>query len=346
MDKLFSSTPGNLRATLAETRRDFAGEITNQSLAPDKAIIIAGPTGCGKSALALDVAQSFFGDIVNSDSMQVYKELRILTSRPSTEDELRAPHHLFGYLPASEACSAGQWTAMAEKTLATIAQNGRLPIITGGTGFYLKSLLSGLAPIPPIPEDIRRWTRERFDVLGGEVFRAELSEFDPIAANVLPVSDRQRLMRAHEVFHATGKPLAYWHQCSVPAPLQDTDTAIIAFVPDRQTLYDSLDQRFHIMLTQGGFEEAENLFALDLPETLPAMKAVGVKQLLDFQRGRITYDIAITNAKRDTRRYAKRQLTWLRHQLNANFVVEAQYSESMKAKIFTFIRQFLLTGSK
>ncbi len=310
---------------------------------PGLAIIIAGPTGCGKSALALDLAEAFGGEIVNADSMQVYRELRVLTARPTAADEARAPHHLYGFIPAAEACSAGRWTAAAAETLAAIGERRRLALVTGGTGLYIRSLLAGLAPVPPIPDDVREATRDRFRRLGGRAFRDELAAVDPEAAARLPASDRQRLMRAREVFEATGKPLSAWQREAQPAPLAGAPVATLALVPDRQPLYAALEARFDAMLAAGALEEAAALLARGLPETLPAMKAVGAKQLMAHLRGSLTLNDAITLAKRDTRRYAKRQMTWIRHQFAADLVIDAQYSESVRAKIFTFIRRFLLT---
>src|SRR5512144_3283938 len=175
-------------------------------------LIVGGPTGSGKSALALDAAEAFAGTVINADSMQVYRELRVLTARPSPSDEARVPHRLFGVLPAAERCSAGNWLGLAQAEIVTARNAGRLPIVVGGTGLYLKALSQGLAEVPPVPAAIRAEAEALYAEIGGEAFRRELARVDPQGASRLPPTDRQRFVRAYEVARATGRPLSDWQR--------------------------------------------------------------------------------------------------------------------------------------
>ena len=308
----------------------------------DPVLIIAGPTASGKSALAMDAAEEFQGTVINADSMQVYKELRLLTARPSEADEDRVPHRLYGVLPAAEACSVGRWLDMAAQAIREVHTAGGLPIVVGGTGLYLKVLTEGLADIPDIPDDIRQQARARHAEIGGEAFHAELAERDPAAAAKLPSGDSQRLIRAYEVIAATGRSLDDWQAEHALPPLLD-HFATLVLVPPRGDLYRTCDERFDWMLEHGALEEVEALLSLKLDPNLPALKAVGVKELGALLDGSLPRDEAVRVAKRVTRNFAKRQLTWLRNQVSGTENLNAQYSERFKSKIFAFIRQFLLT---
>jgi tRNA dimethylallyltransferase len=303
-------------------------------------MIVAGPTGSGKSALAVALAEAFDGVVINADAMQVYRELRILTARPTPEEEERVPHRLYGVLSARDPCSAGRWRELALAAIDDARATGRLPIVVGGTGLYLRALLRGLADVPAIPDAVRREAEDRHRLLGGAGFRAELAALDPLAAARLPAGDTQRLLRAWEVVRATGRTLTEWQHDAVPVPYPARFATII-LLPPRALLYPALDARFERMLAAGALAEAAAVS--DLPPTLPAMKAVGVRQLMAHIRGEISFDEACATAKRETRRYAKRQLTWLRHQIGGDLVVSEQYSERLRPKLFAFIRQFLLT---
>lgn len=307
-------------------------------------LIIAGPTGSGKSALALEVASAFGGVVINADSAQVYRELRILTVRPSFEDEARAPHRLYGVLSVAERCSAGRWLRLAEAAIDEATSAHRLPVVVGGSGLYLKALTEGLAPIPAVPGEVRAEAAALWAKLGGEAFRAELARDDPEAAARLPASDRQRLLRAWEVLRATGRPLSEWQRAAGELTDPAKPTAILVLSPPRQTLYPALDARFLRMLQAGALQEVEALLAMGLDPSLPAMKAVGVRELAAHLRADTTLAEATAAAQQATRRFAKRQMTWLRHQVAADAVFFEQYSERIKAEIFSFIRQGLLTG--
>ena len=309
----------------------------------NRVLIIAGPTAGGKSGAALDAAREFAGTVINADSMQVYRELHILSARPSADDETRAPHRLYGVLPASDRCSAGRWLELVVPEIKQAWAEGRLPIITGGTGLYIKALLEGLSPIPDIPPQYRTEAEKLLTDLGGETFKKKLAELDPSSAANLPAGDRQRLIRAYEVVRATGKPLSQWQGGEDTAPLVDAEFQTIVLMPPREALYAAIDARFDQMIEGGALEEAKTLHDLDLDPGLPAMKAVGVPQLGRYLQGQQTLETACDDAKRASRNLAKRQMTWFRNQIEPNLGVFEQYSESQKEKIFSFIRQFMLT---
>jgi tRNA dimethylallyltransferase len=310
-------------------------------------LLVAGPTGSGKSALAMDAAEAFDGVIINADSMQVYRELRLITARPSPTDEARAPHRLYGFVSAAERCSVGRWLGFARSEIAAAAGAGRLPIIVGGTGLYLRALLEGLAEVPPIPAEIRREAEARHAESGGAAFRHELGRLDPEGAKRIAPGDRQRLIRAFEVARWTGQPLSEWQRrCSTPGVRDGTGRfATIALLPSRENLYPALEARLESMLAKGAVDEVGALLALDLDPDLPAMKAVGVREIGAYIRGETTLEQATKLAKQATRRFAKRQYTWLRHQLSAELVADEQYSKRFWSRTFSFIRHRLLTGS-
>jgi tRNA dimethylallyltransferase len=313
------------------------------SLMVNRVLIIAGPTAGGKSGAALDVAREFAGTVINADSMQVYRELHILSARPSPHDEANAPHRLYGVLPAHERCSAGRWLELAVPGIKQAWAEDRLPIITGGTGLYIKALLEGLSPIPDIAPHYRTEAEDLLAELGGEAFKDKLAELDPSSAANLPAGDRQRLIHAYEVVRATGKPLSQWQKGEDAAPLVGTEFKTIVLMPPRDGLYAAIDARFDQMIEGGALEEAQALNDLALDPSLPAMKAVGIPQLGRYLRGEQTLETACDDAKRASRNLAKRQMTWFRNQIDPNLAVFEKYSESQKVKIFSFIRNFVLT---
>jgi tRNA dimethylallyltransferase len=284
-------------------------------MAPPGTILIAGPTASGKSALALAVAEKHRGTIVNADSMQVYRDLRIITARPSAAEEAQVPHWLYGHVDAAENYSVGRWCVDARAAIADAAERGRLPILVGGTGLYFKVLTRGLAAVPPIPEDIRAAVRTRLASEGIAPLYAELIARDPAAAERLMPSDRSRVTRALEVILATGRSLADWHRDGMP-PSIDAGSAIKIFLDvERAELYRRIDARFDAMLDAGALDEVRALAARALDPSLPSMKAHGVPWLVRHLRDEITLAEAAEGGKRDTRRYTKRQATWFRHQL-------------------------------
>jgi tRNA dimethylallyltransferase len=283
--------------------------------ASKRAVLIAGPTASGKSALALALAEALGGTIINADSMQVYRDLRIVTARPSAQEEARVPHLLYGHADAAENYSVGRWCVDASAALAAVERAGRLPVVVGGTGLYFKALTRGLAAVPPIPTQIRSAVRERLEREGTAALYAELSALDAATAHRLMPRDRARVTRALEVVLATGRSLADWHREGMK-PALDPDAAVKVFLDvERAELYRRIDARFDAMLASGALDEVRVLGRRDLDPALPAMKAHGVPWLIRHLNGEIDLAAAVEGAKRDTRRYSKRQGTWFRHQL-------------------------------
>jgi tRNA dimethylallyltransferase len=280
-----------------------------------KAVLIAGPTASGKSALALALAEVTGGIVINTDSMQVYRDLRVLTARPTPDDEARAPHRLYGYCDAAVNCSAGSWVADAVAVLAEARAAHRLPIFVGGTGLYFKALTRGLSAVPPIPQEVRDSVRARMERDGVEAMHAELVQRDPASAEKLKPRDTARIARALEVIEATGRSLRDWHHEGLPPLLPADQTAAIFLAPDRKELYARIDKRFTAMLDAGALDEVAALASRKLDPILPAMKAHGVPALIRHLAGEITLEQATEIGRADTRHYAKRQFTWFRHQL-------------------------------
>ncbi len=280
-----------------------------------KAVLIAGPTASGKSALALELAQKTGGVIVNTDSMQVYHDLRIITARPTPKEEAQIPHRLYGHVDAAVNFSAGAWVADAAGVLAEVRAQGTLPIFVGGSGLYFKALTRGLSAVPPIPPEIREGVRARLERDGVEALHAELARHDPASAERLKPRDRTRIARALEVVEATGRTLTDWHRDGLPALLPPGTFTALFLAPDRDALYARIDARFDAMLKAGALEEVAALAARRLDPLLPAMKAHGVPALIRHLNGEITLEEAAMIGRADTRHYAKRQFTWFRHQL-------------------------------
>jgi tRNA dimethylallyltransferase len=278
-------------------------------------IVIAGPTASGKSALAMRLAAASGGVIVNADSMQLYRELRIVTARPGPADEARVPHRLYGVLAADRPGSAGSWLAMAQGAIEAASAEGRAAIVVGGTGLYLHALLHGLADVPPVPAESRAAVSALYRRLGGPAFHAELQARDPLMAARLAPHDRQRLLRAFEVVEATGRSLADW-QADAPARVALPEPVTgIALMPPRAEVYARIGRRLEAMVAAGALDELRALKGLGLAPDLPLLKAVAVRELLAHLEGRADLDSALERATIQTRRYAKRQLTWLRHQM-------------------------------
>jgi tRNA dimethylallyltransferase len=273
--------------------------------------LIAGPTASGKSALALRLARLVGGEIVNADSMQLYADLPILSAAPSVEEQALAPHHLFGAADAADGWSVGRWLRAAGDVLARIADRGRDAIVVGGTGLYFSALTHGLAEIPPIPVPVRRAATAEFENLGEEGFRQRMAAHDPAAAARIAPGDRQRLVRAWEVYAATETPLSDWLATSEPL-LTPGAWRGVALEPPRPALYARCDTRLAAMVEAGALEEVRALTARNLDPDLPAMKAVGVREFAAHLNGHTSLEAALATAQMQTRRYAKRQMTWMR----------------------------------
>jgi len=287
-------------------------------------ILIAGPTASGKSALALALAEKRGAVIINADSMQVYRDLRIITARPTPEEEERAPHLLYGHVDAAENFSVGRWCEDVAAALAATTRESHAAVIVGGTGLYFNALTRGLADVPPIPQEIRDMVRARLASDGVAALHAELKWRDPAAAARLMPGDRARITRALEVVLATGRSLLQWHQDGKPASLDPSRAAKIFLMPDRDELIRRIDARFDAMIAAGVLAEVRALKARNLDPDLPAMKAHGVPWLISHLRGETSLAVAVEGAKRDTRRYTKRQATWFRNQLADFAWVEPQ----------------------
>jgi tRNA dimethylallyltransferase len=279
------------------------------------AVLIAGPTASGKSALALALARKAGGIVINTDSMQVYRDLRVLTARPSPDEEAEVPHRLYGHVDAVVNFSAGAWVADAAIVLGQARAEKRLAIFAGGSGLYFKALTRGLSAVPPIPAEIRDAVRARLERDGVEALHTELSRRDPISAGRLKPRDRTRIARALEVIEATGRSLTDWHREGLPPLLPPGSFRALFLEPERDELYARIDARFETMLANGALEEVAALAARQLDPLLPAMKAHGVPALIRHLRGEITHEEASKIGRADTRHYAKRQFTWFRHQL-------------------------------
>ena len=278
-------------------------------------IVIAGPTASGKSARALEIAQKSPSVIINADSQQMYRELRVLSARPSAEEEASVPHRLYGTMSAAESCSAGQWLTFAKMEIDWALSQGVQPIIVGGTGLYLKALMQGIAEMPAIAPEIRAQATSDYDAMGKDAFAARLREIDPAFFERLKVVDRQRLIRAYEIWLGSGKNLSWWQARGATPPYPVERFTLHKVELPREELYARCDARVLQMVEQGAIEEVRALLALGLAESLPAMKSLGVPEFSAYIRGETNVDQAISKTQQATRNYAKRQMTWIRNQL-------------------------------
>jgi tRNA dimethylallyltransferase len=297
-----------------------------------RAVVIAGPTGSGKSRAAMEIARRLGGVIINADAMQVYRELSILTARPAPEDEAAIPHRLYGFVSITEPWSAGRHLAAARDVLAEVWDAGQTPVIVGGTGLYIRALEQGLAEVPPIPEAVRKHWRARLAAEGAAALHAELARLSADEAARLSPGDAQRIVRALEVLEATGEPLAAFQtRGDAGAALDGVAVARLAILPERERLYAAIEARFDAMMAAGALAEAHHVMrispapALPAPAlpapVLPALRAIGLAPLIAHLRDGLPLAAAVETAKRDSRRYAKRQATWIRGQMRHFTVV-------------------------
>lgn len=273
--------------------------------------VIAGPTASGKSALALRLAERLGGEIINADAMQVYADLRVLTARPSASEEAMVPHHLYGVSPGNDPWSAGRFASAAARAIADVTGRGKVPIVVGGTGLWLKALTVGLSPVPEVAACDVAAAEADWVAMGSDAFRQRLILVDPAMANLKPL-DRQRHVRAWSVYAATGRALTSW-QAEPPTPPSTAYFCPLVLLPDRRTNYDYANARFMMMVDEG-VREVASLVARDWPQHLPVMKAVGVPELSAFIDGRSSRQAAIEAAQQSTRRLIKRQSTWFNGQ--------------------------------
>lgn len=300
-------------------------------------ILIAGPTASGKSALALAIAEHVGGVIINADSMQVYRELSILTARPQPKEEARVPHALYGFVPAAEAYSTGRFIADVTDAIAKAREEGRRPVIVGGTGLYFKALLEGLSPIPNIDEAIREHWRAEAQQHGAIALHRELMARDAQMAERLAPADTQRIVRALEVLEQTGRSLADWQKVRGVPVVDEAEAVRLLVTLERAELHARADDRFDRMIAAGAIEEVRALAALGLDPDLPAMRAIGVRPLLSVVKGESVLDAATEAAKAETRQYIKRQETWHRRYMISWKRISKQYMESKSRDIFAFI---------
>jgi tRNA dimethylallyltransferase len=315
---------------------------------PDIVHVICGPTASGKSALAVALAERLGGTVINADSMQVYAGLEVLTDQPGAAQRARAPHRLYGLLDAADGCSAGRWRDMALTEIAASLAERRPPVVVGGTGLYLKALMEGIAPIPEVPPTVRAEMRARHDEIGDAAFHAAWIRRDPESFATIGATDTQRMLRAGatdtqrmlraaEVLEATGQSLSKWQRAPVDGPPPGMGFRSVLLMPPRAEIYDAIEQRFQRMLATGAVAEAERLAARGLDPGLPAMKALGVAQLIAAAEGRMTIEAAAEKAVTATRNYAKRQETWFNGQMIADMMVSEKFSERNLVRIFSDI---------
>jgi len=301
------------------------------------AILIAGPTAGGKSAVAMALADKIGGTIINADSMQVYRELRLLTARPSVEDEAAIPHRLYGFIPIVQAYSVGHWLEDVAREIEAVRGDGRIPILIGGTGLYFKALLEGLAPVPDIPDSVRDRWRAEAKRLGANDLHGLLAERDPEMAERLKLGDTQRIVRALEVIEATGRSLSEWQDMPAKPVLESESARKVVIAPDRETLYGRIDARVDRMMEQGALQEVAALIDLKLDPGLPAMRALGVEALMAHFAGEMEKEEAISGFKTESRRYAKRQMTWLRGNMMSWEWIGTKDSKSFLPRILSFV---------
>jgi len=305
--------------------------------------LIAGPTASGKSDLAVELAlelerRGSRGVVINADSAQVYRDLRVLSARPSEEEMQGVEHRLFGTWDASEACSAADWAARAKREIENAQLSGAVPILVGGTGLYIRILLDGIAPVPEIDPAVRETVR----IMSTPAAYAELEAVDPQRAAALNHGDKTRIARALEVVRSTGKPLSYWQERRAGGIAEAVTLFPLILLPERAWLYQRCDARFAQMVAKGAIEEVAALLARGLSPSLPAMRAIGVPEIRALLQGQLTRDEAIASGQQATRNYAKRQYTWFRRQPPASWPVCNDLDPS--AGVFEILfRHLLLT---
>ncbi|MFH1158604.1 MAG: tRNA (adenosine(37)-N6)-dimethylallyltransferase MiaA [Pseudomonadota bacterium] len=293
-------------------------------------LVLGGPTASGKSGLAVSLASTLSGVVINADSMQIYQGLPLLTAQPSAEDCLRVPHRLYAALPPDDACSAARWRDLTIGEIEKAHAEDKLPIIVGGTGFYLKTLLNGISPVPDVPHEVRDKISALQKEMGNPEFHRAFSLRDPVMALRLDPFNTQRLVRAWEVLEATGKSLAEWQALPPIGPPEHLRFLTILLLPPRITLYAACNARFGHMLEAGALEEVRQ-FKEKFPTGTALNKALGYPELSAYLDGKLSLPEAISDAQKSTRHYAKRQVTWFRHQIAADLMLDAPLPESLLA---------------
>ncbi len=303
----------------------------------DRVILLAGPTASGKSGVALRLAEALDGVVINADSMQVYRELAIITARPTADEMARVPHALYGVVPSDEAYSVGRYLKDAGVAIAQARTAGRVPIVVGGTGLYFKGLLEGLSPIPEIAPEVREHWRQQAETVPVQALHAELARQDPETAARLMPTDKQRIVRALEVVESTGRTLGDWQRVSGTPVLQESETVRLVLVAEREALMQRIDTRFEDMLRAGVLDEVRDFAKLGLSTELPSVRAHGVRPLLSHLRGEIRLEEAAERSKIETRQYAKRQVTWHRRNMMSWKHISTQQTERSERGFLSFI---------
>lgn len=302
----------------------------------DAFVVVAGPTASGKSAMSLDIARQIDGVIINADSLQLYRDLKILSARPNAQSLLAAPHALYGVMDGADRCSVGIWLELARLAVADARNAGKVPVLVGGTGMYINASLMGISVIPDIPDHVRTEMKAMHKKMGAERFHATLNKFDPVLASRLALGDTQRLIRGMEVFMHTKKPLSLWQKQPLEGRIDGRGYTFV-ITPPREAVYNAINHRFEKMIEKGAFEEVERLVARQLDPGLPVMKALGVPQIAGYLTGAICRDDAVSQAKQASRHYAKRQMTWIKNNFISNYKINETYSKSLLEKNFPLI---------
>lgn len=298
----------------------------------NKAILVAGPTASGKSGAAIALARKINGVVVNADSMQVWRDVPTLTARPSAADCEKADHRLYGFLEPAESFSVAKWLDVVVPEIGKIHADGRIPVVTGGTGLYFQALCEGLSPVPETDPAVRRRVAEQIAAQGFDAFLKDFQRRDPSFA----FTDPQRVARAAEVLEQTGQSITEW-QKRPPVKKTELDCFGIFINPPRPVLYERCEKRFDAMMRGDVFSEIEALLAKDPPENAPVMKAIGVRELTDFKNGAVSRETAVERAKQATRNYAKRQVTWFSHRFKADFTLEDDKIETILTNVLHFL---------
>ncbi|MCH2038583.1 MAG: tRNA (adenosine(37)-N6)-dimethylallyltransferase MiaA [Rickettsiales bacterium] len=283
---------------------------------PKPIIIICGPTASGKTQLSLSIAQKHDSVIINADSMQLYQEIPIISAQPTVSEQKTAPHRLFSILSVTDSCSVARWIKLVCAEIDAAHNQNKIPVLVGGTGMYLSSLINGLSEIPSITDTTKEHSRSLLETIGNKAFVERLAEHDPLSAQKLNINDTQRILRAYDVIYQTGKPLSYWQNEGLKTYYEKEQFQSYFVNPPRDILYDRCNKRFDAMLDSGLMDEIRYVHSLKLPHDLTAMKALGLRELLAYLNEEKSYEDAVIQAKTVTRRYAKRQITWFKNQLD------------------------------
>ena len=302
---------------------------------PHKTLVICGPTASGKSGLALSLARELNGVIINADSLQIYQGLPLLTAQPSAQDLEAAPHKLYATLSPDDTCNAQRWRELALLEMTAAVAQGKMPIIAGGTGLYIRALVSGFSPIPEIELNAREQASTLLERIGHAAFHQKLTEIDRTSAEKIPAGNTQRMIRAYEVYLGTGKPLSHWHE-QKPVPIPGWSFFIVTLLPRRETLYQNCNLRLDQMITAGALEEVRS-FETEYPHHVNSKLALGYSDLSNYLNGTTkTLTTATDAAKQHTRNYAKRQVTWFKHQIQSDLVLEQPDTKAVIAACQSF----------